>query len=947
MAIVGGFYPQIVSNIAALRLLTPASTGFIAQTAGYTTSNDGGQNVFAGAVGAPAGTYVDNGGSIIVPTGGNGSAAWLQVALELNVKQFGAVADAAYNTGGGDLNVSANGTTTITLISQNNGFIATGMSIALVNWHSGGGTNVPLNTTITGIGPGNSITVSNPVATAPNLWLSAWYPGNSTNITGTDNTTAFQNAINAAMQSNWPEVYVPSGAYKITNTLHMGYGEAFHEVSLVGANRFPLDFTQAGAKIFSTINNAPAIVFQGVRMCGLRNISLFGPMYNFAQNAQGNSGARSDDEFDWMDPNFNASGSTPGGLQNNTPLVGVAIDPYSGGPPSAPYPNITFPAWVLAIAPTITTYNNPLFSSSVTMESVRIAGFVMGYGAGLNANSQGDFAKFNDCIIDVGSIGIGIYQQNSRLVELRNCQMRTLCYALDNTNYGQFHGLWQLNAISTSFQSCQRWFSLQMGQAGPCSFRSCYCEDVTLLGYVSGALGFNSGITFEDCKFNLNPTGGLIPPYLLTTVFATIPFRFKNCAIGDVPRMTTIVQCNNGAPMLEIDNCNFYTMANQISAAFNATTSGTTAIGSRVLNFSGGVPSNVVTGMRVIDATAANSASIPANTTVVSYTATTVTISANVVSPGVGSGDTITFSAPWVQQAMNYTGGLLAGAPRFNANDPTFGLPVDQTRWYGRTNAPAISGNDPSYTVITQQLSDEIIFDTWTMVQSGKWFRDTLGKTWTVQVPREATISVSNDMSVGPTWSGDYMSFTLKSSTYGSALGNAKVAPGWLLYHINSGIIFLVIAVGAADGSGNFPITTQQQNGLYLVGGIYSSNTINATTLGGGSFVVINTNQWLPGNQVYYGTFSTGSMTVSNVTWSPTGDATTLSDYFLGASFYTNGIFFWPPIQQPDTTYSPWPFITGPIEVTSVTNGGATGSIVLSGLPGASGRFPIWPFPIK
>jgi len=69
-------YRQTVSNIAGLRLITPIS-GNIVETLGGSSLGDGNGLDYYGASGASIGTYVDNGSTIIVPTGGNGSAAWL------------------------------------------------------------------------------------------------------------------------------------------------------------------------------------------------------------------------------------------------------------------------------------------------------------------------------------------------------------------------------------------------------------------------------------------------------------------------------------------------------------------------------------------------------------------------------------------------------------------------------------------------------------------------------------------------------------------------------------------------------------------------------------------------------------------------------------------------------------------------------------------------------
>jgi hypothetical protein len=75
--------------------------------------------------------------------------------------------------------------------------------------------------------------------------------------------------------------------------------------------------------------------------------------------------------------------------------------------------------------------------------------------------------------------------------------------------------------------------------------------------------------------------------------------------------------------------------------AGNAATNNTTASGNATLHF-GTTPAWVVAGMTVTDASAAV---IPAGTTVLSTTGTTVTMSANATGGGVGNGDTINFSA--------------------------------------------------------------------------------------------------------------------------------------------------------------------------------------------------------------------------------------------------------------------------------------------------------------
>jgi len=79
-----------ITNISALRNLT-ISNGEAIYLISHTTSGDGGGGHFRGVTGAAPGTYVDNNGTIIVPTGGDGSEAWLrEYSSAINVDWFGA-----------------------------------------------------------------------------------------------------------------------------------------------------------------------------------------------------------------------------------------------------------------------------------------------------------------------------------------------------------------------------------------------------------------------------------------------------------------------------------------------------------------------------------------------------------------------------------------------------------------------------------------------------------------------------------------------------------------------------------------------------------------------------------------------------------------------------------------------------------------------------------------
>ena len=80
-----------VDGVAALRTYAPIA-GRRVMLAYHTTADDLGAGLFVGRTGLAPGAYTDNDGTIIVPTGGDGSTAWLRVwdGVTAHVGWFGA-----------------------------------------------------------------------------------------------------------------------------------------------------------------------------------------------------------------------------------------------------------------------------------------------------------------------------------------------------------------------------------------------------------------------------------------------------------------------------------------------------------------------------------------------------------------------------------------------------------------------------------------------------------------------------------------------------------------------------------------------------------------------------------------------------------------------------------------------------------------------------------------
>lgn len=114
----------------------------------------------------------------------------------------------------------------------------------------------------------------------------------------------------------------------------------------------------------------------------------------------------------------------------------------------------------------------------------------------------------------------------------------------------------------------------------------------------------------------------------------------------------------------------------RVQCAGSGTTNNTTASGNATLHFAS-TPAWIVPGMTVTDLTAPSV--IPAGTTVLSVTGTTVVMSANASGGGVGNGDSIQFSA-WPASSAS-SGAEPATSPANVTNGATISFPAATSSW--------------------------------------------------------------------------------------------------------------------------------------------------------------------------------------------------------------------------------------------------------------------------
>jgi hypothetical protein len=166
--------------------------------------------------------------------------------------------------------------------------------------------------------------------------------------------------------------------------------------------------------------------------------------------------------------------------------------------------------------------------------------------------------------------------------------------------------------------------------------------------------------------------------------------------------------------------------------------------------------------------------------------------------------------------------------------------------------------------------------------------------------------------------------------------------PGWtfhvgdILYHLASHTNFVITAVGAPDAAlgGALPITARQMNNYVSTNAdaSFTSQLLTDTALSGYT-ELIDTSHDLP-SQIEYGTFTSGSTNLTNVSRGD-GYAADLAGYLkAGDSFVGRSL-----------SGVNWPVDAGNT-ITSVTTG-CPGTVTLSQPAALSGRFPIFPLVIQ
>lgn len=216
-------------------------------------------------------------------------------------------------------------------------------------------------------------------------------------VPGTDATVAIQSEIDRVEAVGYGTVELPAGTFTVSDTLHLGHGDKFTSISLVGQSEGIPYIGRQHTTLVASFSDRPIVNIQGGRGNAIKGIQFLGP--NATIQTQVATPSQSVDAYARYYPQH-----------ANQQFVGIAIDAFSGQPPAEPHYQGTF-----GKRPT----------SMVTVENCQFrflgVGIITKPSGGERADAQGDYLRVENCNFQFCQFGASINGSQTRQNTFRDC----------------------------------------------------------------------------------------------------------------------------------------------------------------------------------------------------------------------------------------------------------------------------------------------------------------------------------------------------------------------------------------------------------------------------------------------------------------------------------------------------------------------------------------------
>ncbi|MEM9060188.1 MAG: hypothetical protein AAGD13_06960 [Pseudomonadota bacterium] len=360
-----------------------------------------------------------------------------------------------------------------------------------------------------------------------------------------DDTQAIQMAIDFAIYENPPtnsaqpvEVLILGPRCLITDTIHLGYGEAIHGVNVRGIGRKRRgESVYVGTALIATFTDRPIVNFQGIRGGLLRDIWIEGAL-DF-------SGIDFKDYSITLETTWDALG----GNGRYNPYAGISVDAFSGPRPVGSYPDANYPDF-LGVQPQY----DKVFSSDIRIENIGVrrvnTALVLQPG---DHDANGDFLKVVNCNFEDCKYGISIGNGQSRNVEIRNLLGAGMFVTFANDVHGRRSGRFGGPIENVSLgRFIGRVFEFgSTTELGTTLFTTLYVESMDRIGDLVGDTSSEGALTFDSCLFSFRHNDDRGHPANIIGNTNSSDIVFRGCRFVNAPSVysfklprVTMIQCS-------------------------------------------------------------------------------------------------------------------------------------------------------------------------------------------------------------------------------------------------------------------------------------------------------------------------------------------------------------------------------------------------------------------
>lgn len=310
-------------------------------------------------------------------------------------------------------------------------------------------------------------------------WNAIWFGAisdcktlNNTFI-GTDNFSAIQTTINAAYNTNIKNVYIPTGKYKLSKPLLIGY-TGYHSFNIYGDFTNGIEDVSIGTKLYFD-TPIGGLFISSLRKTSIKNLMIVGLSKN--KPTLGKSIEKSD---------FFSGNITNNGVINQ----GIAVGSI--------FKNPNFVPWY--VPPFSIKYDG--YSSSIEFNNIAISGFYVGLGVQLiNSSGSEDFHKLEKVLIRQCCYGYVANGNQSRNQLINTCNINSCWCAYTNSLLsnitGNTNGIFQ----NYNFDGCFKVFEFRGGNDN-LHLNSCYAESIYMIGTIFSSANA-SNVILNDCTFSI------------------------------------------------------------------------------------------------------------------------------------------------------------------------------------------------------------------------------------------------------------------------------------------------------------------------------------------------------------------------------------------------------------------------------------------------------------